>query len=112
MTPDIEHDSGRGEASDAAPARFGLLLVLLIGAYLLSALTEGRWISVLLVLLFTGAALLALGYGDFTAAGNPGRALAILEALTGQIFLLTLVASLVAQFRSPRARGAPRSPRR
>ena len=224
MTPDTGHDSGPGEVSDAAPGRFGLLLVLLIGAYLLSALTEGRWISVLLVLLFNGAALLALrnwsltrqvtrlvlavalagaaaacallfttetgtgiadiwaglvllaaaalivhrvlstgtvtaqsiygalsaylvlglmfaaffagldhlggghffansqpdstqtfqyfsfttlttlGYGDFTAAGNPGRALAMLEALTGQVFLVTLVASLVAQFRSPRAR--------
>jgi len=93
VTPDTGHDSGPGEVSDAAPGRFGLLLVLLIGAYLLSALTEGRWTT-----------LTTLGYGDFTAAGNPGRALAVLEALTGQIFLLTLVASLVAQFRSPRAR--------
>ena len=228
MTPDTEHDPGPGEVSGAAPGRFGLLLVLLIGTYLLSAFTEGRWISVLLVLLFNGAALLALrnwsltrqtarlvlavalagsaaacallfttetgtgiadiwaglvllaaaalivhrvlstatitgqsiygalsaylvlglmfaaffaavahltagnffadnqpdstqtfqyfsfttlttlGYGDFTAAGNPGRALAVLEALTGQVFLVTLVASLVAQFRSPRASRSPR----
>jgi len=228
VTPDTEHDPGPGEVSGAAPGRFGLLLVLLIGTYLLSAFTEGRWISVLLVLLFNGAALLALrnwsltrqtarlvlavalagsaaacallfttetgtgiadiwaglvllaaaalivhrvlstatitgqsiygalsaylvlglmfaaffaavahltagnffadnqpdstqtfqyfsfttlttlGYGDFTAAGNPGRALAVLEALTGQVFLVTLVASLVAQFRSPRASRSPR----
>ena len=36
-----------------------------------------------------------LGYGDFTAAGGLGRALAVLEALTGQIFLVTVVALLV-----------------
>jgi hypothetical protein len=38
------------------------------------------------------------GYGDFTAAGTSGRSLAVLEALLGQIFLVTLVARLVALF--------------
>jgi hypothetical protein len=50
---------------------------------------------------FSFTTLTTLGYGDFTAAGNPGRAIAILEALTGQIFLITLVSRLVAQFRVP-----------
>jgi hypothetical protein len=49
----------------------------------------------------TISTLTTLGYGDFTAAGNFGRALADLEALTGQIFLVTLVAFLVARFRAP-----------
>ena len=50
---------------------------------------------------FSFTTLATLGYGDFTAARNFGRALADLEALTGQIFLVTLVAFLVARFRAP-----------
>ena len=50
---------------------------------------------------FSFTTLTTLGYGDFTAAGNPGRALAVVEALTGQVFLATLVARLVAGFRVP-----------
>jgi hypothetical protein len=51
---------------------------------------------------FSFTTLTTLGYGDFTAAGNDGRAVAVLEALTGQIFLVTLVARLVAVFRPRR----------
>jgi Ion channel len=50
---------------------------------------------------FSFTTLTTLGYGDFTAAANSGRAVAVLEALTGQVFLATLVARLVAAFRSP-----------
>jgi hypothetical protein len=49
---------------------------------------------------FSFTTLTTLGYGDFTAAGSSGRAVAVLEALTGQIFLATLVARLVAAFRT------------
>lgn len=214
--PDTQPEKGPA----ASPGRFGLLLIVLIVTYLLSAFTTGQWIDALRVILFTGAALLALrnsvvsprtarliliavlagsavmvavalttqtgngiaslwaglvllfavvlivhrllsfrtvtiqsiygavsayliiglmfaaffaaldylggghffangqpattqtfqyfsfttlttlGYGDFTAAANSGRAVAVLEALTGQIFLITLVAFLVSQFRA------------
>jgi hypothetical protein len=50
---------------------------------------------------FSFTTLTTLGYGDFTAADPGGRAIAVLEALTGQIFLATLVARLVAAFRAP-----------
>jgi hypothetical protein len=50
---------------------------------------------------FSFTTLTTLGYGDFTAAGSGGRAIAVLEALTGQIFLATLVARLVAAYRGP-----------
>ena len=50
---------------------------------------------------FSFTTLTTLGYGDFTAAGNSGRAIAVMEALIGQIFLATLVARLVAAFRVP-----------
>jgi Ion channel len=49
---------------------------------------------------FSFTTLTTLGYGDFTALGNGGRALAVIEALSGQVFLATLVARLVAGFRA------------
>jgi hypothetical protein len=50
---------------------------------------------------FSFTTLTTLGYGDFTAAHSSGQAVAVLEALTGQVFLATLVARLVAAFRAP-----------
>jgi Ion channel len=62
---------------------------------------------------FSFVTLTTLGYGDFTAAGNGGRALAVIEALTGQVFLATLVARLVAAFRrAPDEQAEPASRRR
>jgi hypothetical protein len=61
---------------------------------------------------FSFTTLTTLGYGDFTAAGEGGRAIAVMEALTGQIFLATLVARLVAAFRAPAERAAPVGRRR
>ncbi|HLM18358.1 MAG TPA: ion channel [Acidimicrobiia bacterium] len=46
-----------------------------------------------------------VGYGDFTASGDLGRALAVLEALTGQLYLVTIIAVLVSRL-SGRARPA------
>jgi len=54
---------------------------------------------------FSFTTLTTLGYGDYTAAYSSGQAVAVLEALTGQIFLATLVARLVAAFRSSRDQG-------
>ena len=50
---------------------------------------------------FSFTTLTTLGYGDFTAAENGGRAVAVLEAMTGQVFLATLVARLVTAYRGP-----------
>jgi hypothetical protein len=47
---------------------------------------------------FSFVTLTTLGYGDFTAIGNGGRAVAVLEALAGQVFLATLVARLVSAY--------------
>jgi Ion channel len=59
---------------------------------------------------FSFTTLTTLGYGDYTAAGSGGQALAVLEAMAGQIFLATLVARLVAGFRGTQ-RGAARRAR-
>jgi hypothetical protein len=48
---------------------------------------------------FSFVTLTTTGYGDLTAAGNLGRSFAVLEALTGQIYLVTIVALLVSNLR-------------
>ncbi len=48
---------------------------------------------------FSFTTLTTLGYGDFTAAESDGRSIAVLEALTGQVFMATLVARLVSAYR-------------
>jgi hypothetical protein len=53
---------------------------------------------------FSYQSLTTLGYGDFVSRGDLGRSVSVLEAVTGQIFLVTLIARLVSQFRPPRDR--------
>jgi hypothetical protein len=48
-----------------------------------------------------------VGYGDFTAQGDLGRALAVLEAMGGQLYLVTIIAVLVSRL-SGNAFGAGR----
>jgi hypothetical protein len=48
-------------------------------------------------LYFSFVTLTTTGYGDFTAATGLGRAVAVLEALSGQLYLVTIVALLVAR---------------
>jgi hypothetical protein len=50
---------------------------------------------------FSYECLTTLGFGDFTPRGDLGRALSVLEAAVGQLFLVTLIARLVSQFRPP-----------
>jgi len=47
------------------------------------------------LLYFSFATITTVGYGDLTAATDVARSLAIAEALTGQIYLVTVVAVIV-----------------
>jgi hypothetical protein len=58
-------------------------------------------------LYFSFATLTTTGYGDLTAATDLGRSLAITEALIGQIYMVTVVALIVANLRRPAPRRAP-----
>jgi len=51
---------------------------------------------------FSFTTLTTVGYGDFTAAAASGRAVAVMEAVLGQVFLAVLVGWLVSTFRAPR----------
>jgi hypothetical protein len=53
-------------------------------------------------LFFSFVTLTTTGYGNLVPAGNPGQSLAVLEALLGQLFLVTAVAKIVTAWR-PRA---------
>jgi hypothetical protein len=57
-----------------------------------------------LFLYFSYVTLATLGYGDYTPATQGGKTLAVTEALFGQLYLVTIVAVLVASF--GRSRGA------
>jgi len=47
-----QHDARPYRGSAVSPGRFGLLLIVLTGSYLLSAFATGRWIDALRVILF------------------------------------------------------------
>jgi len=48
-------------------------------------------------LYFSYATLTTVGYGDYTLAGDLGHTLAIVEALLGQLYLVTVVAVIVSR---------------
>jgi hypothetical protein len=91
----------------------GMLFAFLYGAvgYLASApfFVQTNDPSSADFLYFSFITLTTVGYGDYTAAGGLGRALASIEALLGQIYLVTVVATIVsgmAHLRAERARTA------
>ena len=51
---------------------------------------------------FNFTALTTTGFGDYTAATRAGRALAVLEMLVGQLYLVTVIATLVGNLRHQR----------
>ena len=48
-----------------------------------------------------------VGYGDFTAEGDLGRALAVVEAMGGQLYLVTVIAVLVSRLSNVTFRATP-----
>ena len=54
-------------------------------------------------LYFSFATLTTVGFGDFTAATNLGHTLSVMEALVGQIYLVTVVSLIVGNLRPRRA---------
>ena len=51
---------------------------------------------------FSFTTLTTTGFGDYTAATRAGRALAVLEMLVGQLYLVTVIATLVGNLRHQR----------
>jgi hypothetical protein len=59
---------------------------------------------------FSFVTLTTTGYGDLTARYDAGRMTAILEALFGQLYLVSIVALLVANMGRARRPREPASP--
>jgi hypothetical protein len=52
-------------------------------------------------LFFSFITLTTTGYGNLVPAGNPGQSIAVLEAIIGQLFLVTALAKIVNAWRVP-----------
>lgn len=57
-----------------------------------------------LLLYFSYITMATVGYGDYTAASQVGKTFAVIEALFGQLYLVTVVAVLVSGFGRRKAR--------
>ena len=53
-------------------------------------------------LFFSFITLTTTGYGNLVPEGNPGQSIAVVEALVGQLFLVTAVAKVVSAWRPRR----------
>jgi hypothetical protein len=62
------------------------------------------------LLYFSYVTLSTVGYGDLSPLTDVGRMLAVAEALIGQIYLVTVVALIVANLRRRKGEGQRRSP--
>ena len=84
----------------------GLTFGFVIGAIAAGSSTEyfasGTDASQSTRVYFSFTTLTTTGYGDYTAATRTGRALAVLEMLLGQLYLVTVISLLVANFRRGR----------
>jgi hypothetical protein len=81
---------------------YGVLAVLGSGDFFAQGTDGTRSLR----LYFSFVTLATLGYGDYTAAGELGRTLAIVEALLGQLYLVTVIAVLVSRIRGRKDQSA------
>jgi hypothetical protein len=85
---------------------FGIMFLFLYGAIAVlgsdNFFAQGTDGTRSLRLYFSFVTLATLGYGDYTAGGELARLLAVIEALIGQLYLVTVIALLVSQLRSGR----------
>ena len=90
----------------------GLLFVFLYGV--IAVVSSGDFFAQgtdgtrSLRLYFSFVTLATLGYGDYTPAHEVGRTLAIVEALFGQLYLVTVIAVLVSRMRGTAIRASQR----
>jgi voltage-gated potassium channel len=62
--------------------------------------TQGTDGTVAIRLYYSYITLTTVGYGDYSPATNLGHLLAMIEALTGQLYLVTVVAVLVSRMKT------------
>jgi len=77
---------------------YGALATLGSGPFFAQGMDGSRSLR----LYFSYITLATVGYGDYTARTNFGHTLAVMEALMGQLYLVTVLALLVARMRTRR----------
>ena len=82
---------------------FGLLFLFIYSAIALLGsgpfFAQGTDGTRALRLYFSYVTLATLGYGDYSAAGDLGHTVSVLEALVGQLYLVTVLTLLVSRLR-------------
>jgi hypothetical protein len=82
---------------------FGLLFLFVYSAIALLGsgpfFAQGTDGTRALRLYFSYVTLATLGYGDYSASGDLGHTVSVLEALVGQLYLVTVLALLVSRLR-------------
>ena len=61
-------------------------------------LASGEELDLPRAVYYSFVTIATLGYGDIVPASHPARGLAILEAISGQMYLAVLIARLVALY--------------
>ena len=70
---------------------------------------DGTPLSFLDAVYYSSVTLTTTGYGDLVPPANPGQTLAVLEAVLGQLFLVTAVAKIITAWK-PKGWSASNSP--
>jgi hypothetical protein len=110
--PEVNTESIRGAI--CIYLLLGLLFAFLFGAVASLGSTpffvQGTDGTRALRVYFSYVTLATLGYGDYTPAGTIGHLLAVVEALAGQLYLVTVVAVLVSRLSRGEDRRRDRRP--
>jgi hypothetical protein len=106
-------DQGEVNAQSVTGAICVYLLIGLVFTFVYGALAtlgsghffaQGTDGTLAIRLYFSYVTLATVGYGDYSTAGNGGHLLSVIEALMGQLYLVTVVALLVSRMRPGRSR--------
>jgi hypothetical protein len=100
------HDRVRLQTVMGAIAAYALIAFVMAAIYHgLDIFTDGTFLNNVVsegdYTYFSFVTLTTVGYGDITAAGDLAKRLVVVEAFVGQVFLIVLVARLVALWGSP-----------
>ncbi len=102
----LTHDRVRLQTVMGAIAAYALIAFVMAAAYHgFDVFTDGTFLNNVVsegdYTYFSFVTLTTVGYGDITAASDLAKRLVVVEAFAGQVFLIVLVARLVALWGSP-----------
>jgi voltage-gated potassium channel Kch len=102
----LTHDQVRLQTVMGAIAAYALIAFVMAAVYhAINVFTDGGFLNNVVsegdYTYFSFVTLTTVGYGDITAASDLAKRLVVVEAFVGQVFLIVLVARLVALWGTP-----------